>query len=262
MLTTSTKVKKHRFARWVCGSAWMASLVPFLIFTAIITTFWFVIFWAFDSTFTKLWPVADYLWILPIILFVPPVTYLFYQKIVQDERRAQMFSEFCAACLSAAHGGSKQPGLAELPTLYVLYHRNAKDTASKQGDSRQEPKSQMSMAISNIQGQHVQILYRTWYASVLLEKQTRNIMWITFCKGLAWLLCFSLPFLFWSYYNWFGFFGCLLVDWPILALVHGATKRINYYEDHAKPHSWFLNIDYYKLAQRCRNEIQAIQGRQ
>lgn len=257
-VTTSNKVKKRRFSKWACGSAWMASVIPWVIFTALVTTTWFVLFWVFDSTFSKLWPVAEWLWLLPTILFVPVAANLILLNIFQDWKRARLFAHFCATCLSEQ---GSNPIIPHLPLMYVYYNRDRRTalaslnlpSTSQQTVSSIEPHSQMTKALRDVGNAE---LMRLWLASCVLEKQKRNIALNTFVLGAAWLHCFSLPFLFWSYYNWFGYFGCLLIQWPILAVAHIGTKKINYFASHTKPQSWFLTVNYEAMAQRCKRDME------
>lgn len=261
--TVANKVKRTRASKWICGSAYFAAWIPIAICAALVTTTWFLLFWFFRTTFDALFPVSQFYWQLLGLLLVQVGLFDLHRYLTQERRRAELFSEFSSACLSLATSSAvdaeKATMLAQLPLMYVYYHRDKSNAAAALGQTELftvEPASQLNVAIARAGGDAV--LHRAWNASVLLEKQRQPVLSVTMTRVTAWLFCISVPWVFWSYYGWFGYFGCLLVQWPLLALAYAGTLRINHFASHIQAESWFLTLDYERLAKRRQTEINSI----
>jgi hypothetical protein len=63
----------------------------------------------------------------------------------------------------------------------------------------------------------------------------------------------SVPLVLWGAYNWYGLFGLLLVDWPLLAFIHGAGRKTHAYESYER--SAFITTDYDALARECTDLV-------
>lgn len=211
-VVTTTKVRRHKTTKWLCGGVFGTGLVPMVIFTAIVTTVWFVLFWYFETTFTSLFPTSPWYWLFLFQIALQSGILSLYIKIQRDQRRGELFARFAAVA----------PNFID---NYINYHRK-KSKGSIKTIGALSPAA-MGLVLE----------------SVMLEKQ-HSLLLTTLTLGSTWLFCFSVPFLFWGYYNWFGYFGCLLVQWPLLGLAHGASKRINYFASHDSPHKWLLTVDY------------------
>jgi hypothetical protein len=218
-VTSSTKVRRNKTAKWLCGGILGAGLIPTMIFAAIITTIWFILFWYFETAFSSLFPVSPWYWLFLFQISLQSGMFSLYVKNWRDQHRGELFARFAAI--------SSQ---AQINT-YIQYHRTKKQ--------------QLSDIIRGFTSQQKGFFME----SILLEKQ-RILLLRTLALCSTWLFCLSVPFLFWGYYLWFGYFGCLLVQWPLLGLTHGATRRINYFASHTSPHKWYLTIDYEKIKDR------------
>lgn len=221
-VAVTSKTRRHKTAKWFCGGVFGAGLVPVIISSAIVTTVWFILFWYFDTTFTSLFPTSPWYWIFLFQLSVQAGIRSITFKIQRDQRRGELFAKFA--------GLANNRNLIE---AYINYHRNKEKSIPN--------------AIRN-----KPTLVEVFMESVLLEKQ-HSVLLSTLTLGSTWLFCFSVPFLFWGYYNWFGYFGCLLVQWPLLGLAHGSTKRVNYFASHDGLHKWFLTVDYDSLKSKFSN---------
>lgn len=265
-VTTVNKVHRRTFARWVCGSAFWAGIVAFAIFAAVITTVWFLLFHFFPTTFNSLFPVSSFFWLILIIPTSTASIYELHRRVRRDLRRSKLFAKFCAKCVSISSNEdvSMVQLLSNLPLLYVYFHRNKHTALSLLSIPAivgidLEPASQMNQIIAMIPDN--EDLFDLWNQSVIAEKNRRNIISTTFTLVTAWLFCLSVPWMFWSNYSWYGYFGCLLVQWPLLAAAHSSIIKINYFASHAKPESWFLTIDYERMAKRYKEEIETTSRR-
>jgi hypothetical protein len=164
----------------------------------------------------------------------------------------------------------KQQILSTLPLLYVLYHRKDPSPLASTADipdtlrlntQSQSLANQMPFLISRmseLDSAMTTSMLQIWLQSVRLEEQTRPITIYSIAYVSVWLFVISIPFVLWSNYSWYGFFGILLVAWPVLAYIYGPAPLIVTNQFESCERSSFIRTDYEKLARECGELVQAI----
>jgi hypothetical protein len=212
MLQVETRVKRSTLGWWVCGSVWRASLIPFFI-ALLITTALFLLFFFLDDSFTALFPVSEVLWVPLAVLLAVMLGQASSLRIAHDRQRVSLFMEFCGVCLGRPDG-------KELASAYITAHRGHNQEPTLPPDAWE--------------------LWRIWLRSVAWEAQRRDWRLTTFLYMATWLYVITVPFLLWSAYEWYGFAGCVLVQWSLLALTYGNLHVGRPFEKD----SWFSTFDF------------------
>lgn len=209
-MQTTSQLKRSTLGWWVCGSVWRASLVPFFI-ALLITTGLFLLFFFLDDSFTVLFPVSEALWVQLAVLLAVMLGQAVNFRIAHDKQRLGTFVEFCNACLIRTDS-------VELPAAYIKAHQKHAEeiTFPRNADE----------------------LRQIWFRSVMLETQRRDWRLATFLYVAVWLYVATVPFLLWSAYDWYGFAGCVLLQWSLLALTYGNLHMSRPFEE-----SWFSTPD-------------------
>jgi hypothetical protein len=157
---------------------------------------------------------------------------------------------------------------SSLPLLYVLFHRKELAPLASTEDipenlrvntQAQAMANQMPFLISRlaeVDNSATTELLEIWYRSVRLEEQTRPITLYSIAYVCVWLFIISIPFVLWSNYSWYGFFGILLVAWPVLAYIYGPAPLTVTNQFESCERSAFIRTDYEKLARECGDLIQ------
>ena len=195
------------FGHYFLGSSFSAALLPFVL-VLVETVVWNVLFdTAMAAWMTSLHPVAQYLWLplIPLVVGSGIAMYSHQQAIYRFrmDRVAELFS-----ILRPTGNGQKLAelffnSLCDKPTTTFMEMIN-------------------SMPMKN----QIQIEQLYWRCK-FNESTSRPVLLITTLLVCAWIFALSIPFLFWGYYNRYGYFALLITQYPVLAFAHGATKHVD-----------------------------------
>jgi hypothetical protein len=264
-VTTQVKTRRYRSSLWLKGNAFVASLIPLLIYVVINGVLFWLFFQPFATAFPSLFPISQYLW-FPLILLILNVGLLILKKDYSDDyRRQTLFTEFCTKTtgLAMLQTRDKQQLLSSLPLLYVLFHRKDANSlaateslteALRFAVNAQSPENRMPFLISRfsmVDNKLATDMIGIWLQSSRLEEQTRPITLFSIAYVSVWLFVLSIPFVLWSNYSWYGFFGVLMVAWPVLAYIYGPAPLTVTNQFESCERSAFIRTDYEKLAREC-----------
>jgi hypothetical protein len=112
--------------------------------------------------------------------------------------------------------------------------------------------------VSNVDQKAATSMLGIWLQSVRLEEQTRPITLYSIAYVSVWLFVLSIPFVLWSNYSWYGFFGILMVAWPILAYIYGPAPLTVTNQFESCERSAFIRTDYEKLARECGDLVRSL----
>jgi len=252
---TNVVMTKRSSTVWVLGSAFSAALVPMLI-TAGWTAVWFVLFEIpFANWFPNLFPISAFFWVILAILVLQVAGLLVVKKNYEDnERRSRLFASFCTQLHLISFSDDiddwdTKRVLQSLPSAYVQAHRDR--SRSYSFFTRNILNS--IAKLKRIDRAAAARLIELWLHSVQLEHNKKPVLLYSLAYVSVWLFVLSAPFILWSSYNWYGLFGLLLIDWPMLAVIYGPGRNVNSFESYET--SAFIYTDYDRLAKDCSESI-------
>lgn len=241
-------VEKSRGTIWILGSAFSAALLP-MIGCTIVTVGWFIMFYLpFADWFPALFPVSQFMWFVLLYAIAQTGILMHLNSTRHDEQRHTMYAQFRAKLLTLANSDMDPKAkntLKRLPKFYIDLHRDRVPDAN----------SRMLTALSSV-GPNALALMEIWLRSVDVEKHRKSIILHSLAYVCVWLFVLSVPFVLWGSYNWYGLFGLLLVDWPLLAFIYGPGRTVNQYSNYEE--SAFITTNYNELAQEC-SELLSLQ---
>lgn len=270
---TQVNTQRSRASQWLKGNAFVAALIPVLIYLVVNGVLFWLFFQPFATAFPSLFPISQYFW-FPLILIIVNVGVLVLKKDYDDDnRRQRLFSKFCGQLLGVAtlpSNSQQRAVLSSLPLLYVLFHRddpaplasaedlpeNLRVTTQNQRLANQMP--YLISRLSEMDNEATGYLLSLWLQSARLEEQTRPITLYSIAYVSVWLFVLSIPFVLWSNYSWYGFFGILLVAWPVLAYIYGPAPLTVTNQFESCERSAFIRTDYEKLARECGDLVQTM----
>jgi len=255
---TTTIVHKSRTTIWLVGSAFSASLLPMLICT-VWTVVWFIMFaLPFADWFPALFPVAQFMWFVLLYAIAQAGILMHLRRLQDDIHRRGLFSQFRSRILGLVMADTSMPtnvqnALRKLPSMYVMAHREMHDANRETKDATQRSLVNAVSVLGSVDSLAPGELIRLWFDSVSIEQQSRPVILYTLGYVSVWLFVLSVPLVLWGAYNWYGLFGLLLVDWPLLAFIHGAGRKTHAYESYER--SAFITTDYDALARECTDLV-------
>lgn len=198
------RVRRSCTSKWVYNSAWFTTGIYFLV-SAVISSVWILLFqYAFNTWFTSLWPISDYFWRVLIFVISALMVAIIRHRTHIDLTRDLLTAEFVAQITG-------MPSAVAMFEAYRLRH-------DAEFNNNKTPLQ----------------LRMNYLKSRMLDANARPVALCTALWVCVWLYVASAPFLAYGYYDLFGFFVVLFINWPLLAVAHSMTALIDPYASISK----------------------------